>query len=287
MRLVPILLLACACLIAGGCVRTGLVQMEASTSRVEATLVGDVRTVASGQGADPARLARVPPGYFRVATGYGVLGQDGDPAKSSQILLLGPHAIQRSVEVGRLGELERGGDGVLASFAVGLRADARPAARYRVQGRVELLEAVREIAVRHGPHAYIVGVGDFAVAEGRGMTRPPTSGQEVFGERRGAHFQEGLVVLDSPLFFAGAIADAPRSVTGRARAAFWFDPARETLTDEVGELYGAVLRTRSGVTPEDPASAAQHATSLMALDMRSVLTSGTILVYEVRSFEAR
>ena len=279
------LLLALAALAATGCMRTGLQMIEMSDSSATAMSAGDIRNVAAGLATKD--LARVSPKVFVVATGYGALEPNADPAEMGMAMVLGDRAFVRSTRLGGTGVLLKGDEGLVTPALVGLGRQATPTAIYKVRGDVELEDVVREISLRHGPRVYILGLAHFDTLEGTGMTRAPLLGEPVFGEMRGMYFQDGLVEVNKDVYIAGALLSGADELGGSTRPVFWVEPGMETLTDELGALYGAVLTSRDGVRPIDPASAAPHVKSIMQLGPRSVLESGRILVYQLDGFHNR
>ena len=270
-----------------GCLRRGLIMTESADSTVGVTVVGDIETVAEGRAGDGAELAFVSPGVFEIATGYAAAGRDAEASQISQALVLDDTVFVRGVELGRLGELNASGDAALTPFMAGLSGGEMPTARYEIRGEVELLEVVREAAGRHGPAIFLVGFANFSVVEGVGLVRAPSGGGEVFGDRYGQYFQEGLVRIDAPVLFAGAILEGVDGLNGSTRRVFWVQPGRESLTDELGAVTAAILSTGEGVSPAWPESAAPHVREVLTLDMRSTIEDGELLVYKIDDFVSR
>lgn len=279
--------LLAAMVVAGatGCARSGLQLKERSDSRVQAIVVGDVRTVERGE-ATERRMWSVPAGMLAAGVGTGAVAHDS--SRQGTAMVLDGVGLVRSLDPGQHGRVETSANGLFSSYIVGIPPRANPAARYRVRGGkegIELSRIYQELTRRHGDILFVVGTGSLVFSDTVALKAAPNREEDILAPaNREKYFEPRQHEFGPVGVWSGIVLGDAAQLRGSNLRVFSSEPNHSGI---VSRTNFARLSDLEGVSPTSLKAAAGKVVDVARLLPVSRVRDAELAVYRIEDFDKR
>ena len=264
-----------------------LIQTETLKGEAHGVVLGKVTTVLDGQ-CTGAEFRKIPEHAFLYALGGGSLKPDA--ALQGEGLVLDGRMYIKSLDA-KCGYCTTSApDGVSPSgwgaFVAGVNADARPIARYKLEGTSQSMDHIyTELVARHGKLIGVAGVGHFTTLETSAIRKAPVYGEPILGAKRAEYFHPKAVLSDVDAVFFGMVLRSAADETSATKAVFYVNPDDKATTGIQSHTHFATVSASDGIDPAEPKTALGKVQAVAHLLTQSRMTSGELVVYQLNELD--
>lgn len=249
--------------------------------RARLALLGDVGTVLVGE-ATGTVLRAADAGEYLAALGCAAVTDD--PALQGEAFILGGEALVKSVDAATSYATERREGAFHASFLAGVAAGSTPAAAYSIDApegfSVDAL--YRRLHADHGTLIAVLGTGQFRMLELSAVKKSPAYGEVIIGPKMSEYFHAKQLHRDTSAVFFGLSLRSNAEATPATRRVFYINPDDTLSTGGQTHTHCGLLGEVEEDALPSPDAAVGRITDVAHVLSQSLLTSGELVVYELR-----
>lgn len=260
-----------------------LQQVESLNGKAQGISLGRVTTVLDGQ-CTGAKFQKIPEHTFLYALGGGALQPDA--ARQGEGLMLNGRQFIKTLDPAcnfctRTSEDEKNASG-WGAFVAGIDFDAKPTARYRLNGTSETIEQIyTELAAKQGKLFAVAGAGHFATIETSAIRKAPVYGEPILGPLRSQYFHPKGVLRDADAIFFGMVLRSTADQTSATQMVFYVNPDDKATTGVQSHTHFATVSSPQGIDLTKPGTALGKVQEVAHLLTQSRMTNGELVVYRL------